>query len=449
MSSFGRHPIHLFDDELTFGGDGGGKSLFNDSLDNDTNLPESPLSRHVRQFDEMVSGNVNCSTSNKPSLNMNALNHPLNRNNTGPDGPDSPDTPRTLAFRQKIESLSLASRFAATSSSEGRRKGSKKSQSPSYDFAFGNSTPRLPTKDYNQHGLQQPEMWPHQKSQETNNEAQDNFDSQKDRKSSIYSSGHFTGGADRWRQTPVPSSEEYMTQMNTKNTNNKYIQQQQRQFYISQQGSESAFGSSSSAFRGGPEIVLVSDGMDMDGSSGNPFEHAPPPPPSRQPRLNGAAGRTGEIIISRTVPQGISPNSVQRNEAKKLMKLQNQRRIVNQQNIQLVQALPNVQKNIDPPLSCGKDLEIHQLNHRSHQRRSGARKGNGPRVRRKNPGPKKTLSIPSYMRPTAATNNWKNQTSNVKKMSKSERKVSFHNDVPRGCFFHVTSHYNNVFARKC
>jgi hypothetical protein len=60
---------------------------------------------------------------------------------------------------------------------------------------------------------------------------------------------------------------------------------------------------------------------------------------------------------------------------------------------------------------------------RSSNVRSGenSNKRNGPRVRRRQvDGIKKEL--PSYMRPTAATKQWKQQTQEVKKQPKEMRK---------------------------
>ena len=441
-------------------------SLFNNDAP-PTNMCDSPLSRHVRQFDQMMA----TQQQPHPTLDINALNHPVNANNSGQN---SPDSPRTLAFRKKIGSLTSACR-SAVSKHPKRPTPPKLSPSPrghhtGMEFAFGDSTPRLPTRDYNQHGMQQPEMWPHQKSQETNNDALDNFESQEARKSSTFSSGHYTGGSDRWKMTPMPAAEDQSVQRQrqrhpTQHSPNLHAPSQRKRRSPAQQQSlhwrqkntdvgltlDGMGNDMGHARDGGPEIVLVGmEGMNLGGDDGNPFQYAPSPkgygsgghqqPMGGSPRLNGAIARTGNNVLVPSLPVGLSPNAVERQQLKRRQQREQQQRRLNQTNVELVNALPDEQSNVHPSLASGQALEIHRDNRRlsrggggvggSRGGRGGRRNGTGrtdgtaqkkgPRIRRKNPGVKKEL--PSYMRPTAAMKNWTKQTADVKKMSKSERK---------------------------
>ena len=101
----------------------------------------------------------------------------------------------------------------------------------------------------------------------------------------------------------------------------------------------------------------------------------------------------------------------------------------------LVKSLPDVCQKVNNKglafrVASGADMEdqrksnVRSSNVRSSNNvRSGknSNKRNGPRIRRKQvDGIKKEL--PSYMRPTAATKQWKQQTQDVKKQPKAIRK---------------------------
>ena len=433
MTSRSRRPraMHLYDSEFT-PGHAGGKSLFNG---NDVPPPpESPLSQHVREFDMMLNNNkaknrakpspltYTGHNNNNNSYNYNGgLNHSVLSNN------NSPDTPRTLAFRKKIGSLSSACRSAVANSSQGR---SPRGHRTGLDFAFGDSTPRLPTSDQNQHGIHQPVLWSHQKSQETNNEAIDNTNSQHQRKTSLYSGnkngriGINTGGSDRWKMTPIqhnvpPAPSQRNRKQNVDNTQQRRQQQQQQQQQQFVAASTSSWDSglagldddASNFGPGGPEIKIINDGMNLHGTDGDPFSQYEggttlydPATVHNNIRDMGSLRRTGANILG--------PN-----EQRKLQQhTQNvQREITN------VQKLPDQAKTLHPPLACRADLESHrQSNVNVKSRGNNKTNGKGPRIRRKNPGKKKEL--PSYMRPTAAMKQWTKQTADVKKQPKSVRK---------------------------
>ena len=428
MTSRSRRPraMHLYDSEFH----AGGKSLFNGNNDVPP-PPESPLSQHVREFDMMLNNNKAKNRSkpspltytghnnNNNSYNYNGgLNHSVLSNN------NSPDTPRTLAFRKKIGSLSSACRSAVANSSQGR---SPRGHRTGLDFAFGDSTPRLPTSDQNQHGIHQPVLWPHQKSQETNNEAIDNTNSQHQRKTSLYSGnkngriGINTGGSDRWKMTPIqhnvpPAPSQRNRKQNVDNTQQRRQQQQQQQQQQFVAASTSSWDSglagldddASNFGPGGPEIKIINDGMNLHGTDGDPFSQYEggttlydPATVHNNIRDMSSLRRTGANILG--------PN-----EKRKLQQhTQNvQREITN------VQKLPDQAKTLHPPLACRADLESHRQSNVNVKSR-GNNKTKGPRIRRKNPGKEE---LPSYMRPTAAMKQWTKQTADVKKQPKSVRK---------------------------
>ena len=321
------------------------------------------------------------------------------------------------------------------------------------EFAFGSTEPRLPSREYNQHGVQQPEMWPHQKSQETSNEVHDNSTSQQMRRSSKFSSGHFRGGSDRWRQTPAPAAatataaaatnrqprrhHHHHQQPTVPSQRKRRVVQQQQQPSWRQQRSDDGLGmnadfgdNNSEGFdglgggMGGLEIHVVdpTEGMTMGGNDGDPFQYCPSPTIAAaggSPRLNGQISRKGIDVLG---PAPAALPHTKTGRAGRLSQQQIKRNERNRQNIHLVSALPDAQQNLHPPLACRADLELHQnstLGSGGRGKGSGKGKGKGPRIRRKNAG--KAKELPSYMRPTAATKLWQDQTKSVKKMDKATR----------------------------
>jgi hypothetical protein len=281
-------------------------------------------------------------------------------------------------------------------------------------------------------------LWNHQKSQETNNEALDNEYSQTKRKTSLYSGnkngriGHFRGGSDKWRQTPMPAPQSVPPPSQRKRA--AHMQEQppwlQRDAGLIMGGSmDSGSGSGLGLGLGGPEISVINDGMMLCGDDGNPF--------SQYDNVNVAAVATGTTLYDpagRGVVGGVGGGSPRLNgaiaRAGANVLGENERR----RQKQLVQNLPDQQTNMHPPLACRADLDFHRASNVKKVRQGGRKQGGGsggnhnksknnkrgPRVRRKNPGPKKEL--PSYMRPTAAMTQWTKQTADVKKMPKQMRK---------------------------
>ena len=463
-----RRPIHLYDDDFTFDepghgsttvGGNGGRDLFTNS--DHLMIPDSPLSKHVREFDTMLAANKS-QQQQRQRRPPPTLQPALNAASDNGSGMASPDTPRTLAFRQKISSLGSACRNASARSAEargqGRRplKGQQQQQQQQQqttgggmEYSFGNSVPRLPTREVNQHGILQPEMWPHQKSQMTYNEAQDNYQSQTQRKTSKFSSGNFRGGATTWRQTPIQSNMEgvhnhsggsNMTMMppppsQRNRVGGPGVSPRKRS---TRQRSDAGLdfgmnhgddggdddddgGGGGGGGGGGPDISIISDGMQLGGGDGDPFTQYDTVSSSQQqhhhhhqqqhggsPRLNGAIARAGANAIV------------------KMQKSKEEEKI-------LVKSLPDVCQKVNNKglafrVASGADMEdqrksnVRSSNVRSSSVRSGknSNKRNGPRIRRKQDGIKKEL--PSYMRPTAATKQWKQQTQEVKKQPKAIRK---------------------------
>ena len=121
-----RRPIHLYDDDFTFDepmssttSGNGGRDLFTNS--DHLLIPDSPLSKHVREFDTMLAANKSQQQQQRhPPPTIQPAPIAASDNSSGMA---SPDTPRTLAFRQKISSLGSACRNASARSAEARGQG--------------------------------------------------------------------------------------------------------------------------------------------------------------------------------------------------------------------------------------------------------------------------------------------------------------------------------------
>ena len=330
-----RRPIHLYDDDFTFDepmssttSGNGGRDLFTNS--DHLLIPDSPLSKHVREFDTMLAANKSQQQQQRhPPPTIQPAPIAASDNSSGMA---SPDTPRTLAFRQKISSLGSACRNASARSAEARGQGRRplKDQQQQQqttttgggmEYSFGNSVPRLPTREVNQHGILQPEMWAHQKSQMTYNEAQDNYQSQTQRKTSKFSSGKFRGST-TWRQTPIQSNIEgvhnhsggsNMTMMTPHPSQRNRVggpgvsprkrSTRQRSDAGLDFGMNHGDDGGGGGGGGGPDISIISDGMQLGGGDGDPFTQYDSVSSSHKnqyggsPRLNGAIARAGANAI--------------------------------------------------------------------------------------------------------------------------------------------------------
>jgi hypothetical protein len=327
----------------------------------------SPLSRHVQEFDAQQHWQQQQQRQQQQQQQQQLGGGRMQPQQIAA----APDTPRTRAFKKKIGGLStavdnarqweknFASRptrrpDAATLTARNNKPGK---------FAFEASVPRLPEKS---DVLAQPQMWDHQKSQQTANETLESFTQQHLREDAQFKAGRLGQGR--------------IERLNQRRQHTEQHQQRRGQIpgtTVDQRGGQPLWGEQE-VYEGGKARRLR---VQADFEEIRNVSMLPDPVSSGGHAYIAAAGDDFEVFVK---PKQPKPNRHQNAGGPKVTR-------------------------IKPP------------------RKSAARgpnKGHGPRVRRKrtaNAGSASSKPLPSYMRPTAATRLWKQQTRAEKLLPKEQR----------------------------
>ena len=168
-----------------------GKTLFSNRFDSDGVSPPpdfvaSPLSRHVAEIDSMTQNRK----YGQPVAGGQSL--PKSGGASQLQSAHSPDTPRTRAFLKKIGGLAQVVDNAKQWEKNYNRKTNASNERKAGKFVFDMSVPRLPAKS--QVVNKQPQLWDHQKSQQTENEILETFTQQCLRQDAQFKGGRLGQG---------------------------------------------------------------------------------------------------------------------------------------------------------------------------------------------------------------------------------------------------------------